>query len=124
MLKRSKQKETILRVLRSTSSHPSADWVYEQVRREIPNVSLATIYRNLRLLRDTGCIQQVDLSGEHGHFDGKTSAHYHLRCEKCGRILDLDEPVRRSIENRVARKTGFTVTGHKLEVTGLCPECQ
>ena len=124
MLKRSKQKETILRVLRSTSSHPSADWIYDQVRREIPNVSLATIYRNLRLLRDTGCIRQVDLSGEHGHFDGNTGAHYHLRCEKCGCIIDLDEPVSRYIESRVAKKTGFKVTGHKLEVAGLCPACQ
>ena len=106
MIKRSKQKETILRILRSTSSHPSADWVYDQVRREIPNVSLATIYRNLRLLKEAGYIQQVDFSSEHGRFDGNTSAHYHLRCEKCGSIIDLSEPIRRSIEARVARRTG------------------
>ena len=123
MRKRSKQKETILRVLRSTSSHPGADWVYDQVRRKIPNVSLATIYRNLRLLKEAGYIQQVDFSSDHGRFDGNTGAHYHLRCDKCGRIIDLNEPIRRSIEARVARRTGFKVTGHRLEVTGLCPEC-
>jgi Fur family transcriptional regulator, peroxide stress response regulator len=124
MKKRSKQKETILKVLHNTSLHPSADWVYDQVRREIPNVSLATIYRNLRLLKEAGYIQKVDLSSEQGRFDGNTGDHYHLRCKKCGLIIDLDEPVRRSIEARVARKTGFKVTGHRLEVMGLCPECQ
>jgi len=124
MLKRSKQKETILRVLRSTSSHPDADWVYKQVRQEIPNVSLATIYRNLKLLKDAGYIRQVDFSGEHGRYDGKAVAHYHLKCAKCGRIIDLDEPVLNLIEVRAAESTGFKVTGHKLEITGLCPECQ
>jgi Fur family transcriptional regulator, peroxide stress response regulator len=124
MLKRSRQKETILKVLRNTSSHPNADWVFDQVRREIPNVSLATIYRNLRLLKEAGYIQLVDISGEPGRFDGNISTHYHCRCGKCGRIIDLDEPINRSIEERVARRTGFKVTGHRLEVTGLCPECQ
>jgi Fur family transcriptional regulator, peroxide stress response regulator len=124
MIKRSRQKETILKVLRSTSSHPRADWVYDQVRKEIPNVSLATIYRNLRLIKEAGYIQQVDSPSEQGRFDGNTSVHYHLRCEKCGRIIDLNEPVQRSIEERVAKGTGFKVTGHRLDVLGLCPECQ
>jgi Fur family peroxide stress response transcriptional regulator len=124
MIKRSKQKEAILKVLRSTSSHPDADWIYDQVRKEIPNVSLATIYRNLRLLKEAGYIHQVDFSSEHGRFDGNIGAHYHLRCEKCGSIIDLNEPIHRSIEKRVARKTGFKITGHRLEVIGLCPECK
>jgi Fur family transcriptional regulator, peroxide stress response regulator len=124
MIKRSRQKETILKVLHSTSSHPNADWVYTQVKKEIPNISLATIYRNLRLLKEAGYIQQVYFSSEQARFDGNTRVHYHLRCEKCDRIIDLDEPIHGLIEASVAKRTGFKVTGHQLEVTGLCPECQ
>ena len=108
----------------NTTSHPSADWVYEQVRHEIPNISLGTVYRNLRLLAKTGVIQQLDIAGSTSRFDRNTNNHYHFRCEKCGRVFDLDEPVDKTIEARVAKNTGFKVSSHQLELRGLCLECQ
>ena len=124
MSRKSTQRDTILRVVKNTSSHPGADWVYEQVRKEIPNISMGTVYRNLRLLAQSGEIRQLDIAGSLSRFDGNSDNHYHFRCEKCGRLFDLDEPVDRSIEDRVARKTGFKVTTHHLELIGLCPDCQ
>ena len=124
MSRKSAQRDKILRVVKNTTAHPGADWVYDQVRKEIPNISMGTVYRNLRLLAQSGEIRQLDIAGSLSRFDGNSDNHYHFRCEKCGRLFDLDEPVDRSIEDRVARKTGFKVTTHHLELIGLCPDCQ
>ena len=124
MLRRTKQREAILKVLRGTTSHPTADWIYDEVRKEIPNISLGTVYRNLRLLREGGEILELRLSGAFGRFDGNTDNHYHFRCEKCGRVFDVDEPVDRELDDRVAQKTGFRISHHRLEFRGLCQECQ
>jgi Fur family peroxide stress response transcriptional regulator len=124
MARKSKQKEAILRVLRGTTSHPSADWVYEQVKREIPKISLGTVYRNLKLLKQEGEILELDLASTLSRFDGNSQDHYHFRCEQCGRIFDVDEPVDEEIDDRVAKKTGFKVSHHRLEFRGLCKDCQ
>jgi Fur family peroxide stress response transcriptional regulator len=124
MSRRSKQRETILRAIINTKSHPRADWVYDQVRREIPNISLGTVYRNLRSLAKSGEIRQLDLADGTSRFDGNTDGHYHFRCEKCGLIFDLDEPVDQSIGARVAQKTGFKINRQRMELLGLCTECQ
>ena len=121
---KSKQRDAIVRVLRGTTSHPSAEWVYEQVKREIPNVGLATIYRNLRLLSDAGEISEIATTAGTNHFDGNVNQHYHFRCDSCGRILDLDEPVDNTISDRVANKTGFRVTRQYVELGGVCLDCQ
>ena len=124
MVRNSKQRETILRALKRTSSHPTADWVYEQVRNEIPHISLGTVYRNLKSLQREGKILELDLAGTQSRFDGRTDNHYHFRCEQCGRIFDVDEPMDRGISERLARKTGFNVSYHRLEFRGLCKDCQ
>lgn len=124
MVRKSKQKEAILRVVKGTNSHPTADWVYEQVRQEIPNISLGTVYRNLKLLKDEGDVLELNLDGTLSRFDGNIQEHYHFRCEQCGRIFDVDEPVAKALDKRVTQKTGFTVTSHHLEFRGLCKDCQ
>lgn len=124
MLRKSKQKEAILRVLRGTTSHPTADWIYNEVRKEIPNISLGTVYRNLRLLCQGGEILQLDLCGALSRFDGRLDNHYHFRCANCGRVFDVDEPVDDNLNERVAGRTGFQVLCHRLEFRGVCKECQ
>lgn len=121
---RNKHREAILKVLKATNCHPTADWIYEEVRKEIPNISLGTIYRNLRLLQQSGEILEIDLSGTISRFDGNPNNHYHFRCESCGRILDVDEPINIELDGRVAQKTGFKILYHRLEFRGLCQECQ
>jgi Fe2+ or Zn2+ uptake regulation protein len=124
MARKSKQKEAILRVVKSTNSHPSADWIYEKVREEIPNISLGTVYRDLKLLKREGEVSEVGLADTLSRFDSNTNNHYHFRCEQCGRIFDVNEPVNEEIDKKIAQETGFKVSHHRLEFTGLCRECQ
>lgn len=120
----SKHKDTILAVLKSTSVHPSADWIYERVRKEIPSISMGTIYRNLRLLEQDGIICMVAIVGSQARYDGNPCNHYHFICNKCNGIIDLDEPVNKTIQYRVAQKTGFIVKRHCLQLWGICRNCQ
>lgn len=124
MIRRTKQRESILRVLRSATSHPTADWIYDEVRKEMPNISLGTVYRNLRQLCGKGEILELGLCGTLSRFDGRRDSHYHFRCENCGRVFDVDEPINEDINRRVARKTGFKILSHRLEFHGICKECR
>ncbi|MFC2062712.1 transcriptional repressor [Chloroflexota bacterium] len=124
MVRKTRQKEAILRVLRGTTSHPTAGWIYEQVRQEIPNISLGTVYRNLKLLQQEKEILELNLAGTMSRFDGDTRQHYHFRCEQCDRVFDVDEALDEALGDKVAQKTGFKVTNHYLEFRGLCHQCQ
>ncbi|MDD5037978.1 MAG: transcriptional repressor [Dehalococcoidales bacterium] len=124
MNKKSRQRDAIVTVLRSTVLHPTAEWIHEQVKKEIPNIGLATVYRNLRLLKEAGQVLEMHTSNDTARFDGNTSRHYHFCCDQCGKILDLDEPIDNSIEIRIAKRTGLKVTHHHLELGGLCLDCQ
>jgi len=124
MHRKSRQREAILRVLRAAACHPTAEWIYEQARREIPNLSLGTVYRNLRLLKQAGTILELDLAGAASRFDSNTEPHYHLECEECGGIFDIGESVDESIDDRVSGETGYKVNHHYLRFRGLCQDCQ
>ena len=124
MRRETKQREAILNVLRGTDSHPTADWIYDEVRKAIPNISKGTVYRNLKILRYIGEISELNLSGTVSRYEGKLENHYHFRCKKCGRIFDLEEPVNEDLDNKVAKRTGFKVSYHQLEFRGLCKDCQ
>lgn len=124
MNRRSKQREAILQVLRDTKSHPTADWVYEEVRKEMPKISLGTVYRNLKIMKEQGQILELRLAGALSRFDGNPQNHYHFRCEGCGSVFDIDEPIDSSMDERVAMSTGFAIFHHRLEFRGLCNDCQ
>jgi len=124
MKKRSRQREAILRVLKSTTAHPPAEWIYAQVKQELPTIGLATVYRNLKILKETGQLLELHGNNSTSRFDGNTNSHYHFHCDGCGKILDLSEPVDISLETRIAKKNGLKVTRHHLELGGLCPDCQ
>jgi Fur family transcriptional regulator, peroxide stress response regulator len=124
MLKKSKQREAIKKVLNNTRSHPSAEWIYEEVKKEIPNIGLATVYRNLKVLKAAGEIMEIPTAKDTARYDGCTATHYHFSCERCGGVIDIDEPVDNSIVAAVAKRTGLLVTNHSLMLTGLCWKCQ
>ena len=119
-----KQKEAILNVLRRTDSHPTADWIYDEVRKVIPNISKGTVYRNLKILKEDEEISELNLSGTVSRYEGNHKSHYHFRCEKCGRVFDLEEPVNKELDDRIAKNTGFKVKYHQLEFRGICEDCQ
>ena len=114
----------ILKILRNTRSHPTADQIYDEVRKDIPNISKGTVYRNLQVLQEDGAISALNINGTQARYEGKLESHYHFRCEKCGRVFDLDEPINKELDERVSKKTGFVVSHHQTEFRGLCKDCQ
>jgi len=124
MNRQTRQRETILKMLKGTYSHPTADQVYDEVRKDIPNISKGTVYRNLGVLQKMGLVSELDLSRSQIRFETKREAHYHFQCKLCGRVYDLEEPVDGSLDERVSRRTGFKVAGHQTEFRGLCKTCQ
>ncbi len=119
-----RQKKLILEILRSTNIHPTADWVYEQARKVIPDISLGTIYRNLGNLKATGEIMELNYGSTFSRYDGNPDNHYHFVCKNCGRVFDIDLPVLTNLEKEVERRMGTQVTGHRMEFYGLCRGCQ
>jgi Fe2+ or Zn2+ uptake regulation protein len=116
------QRRRILEVVRGTDSHPTAEWVYQKVRRRLPRISLGTVYRNLKLLTEEGLIQELDDRG-FGRYDGNTGRHDHFTCQRCGRIFDLEARLDPSLGRRIRARTGFAITHHRIEFYGLCSSC-
>lgn len=123
-MRTSRQREAVLRVIRKTVCHPTAEWVYGEVKREIPGISLGTVYRNLRLLTESGDLSSFEGAGGVSRYDACTSSHYHFRCEQCGALIDVEEPVDQELDRRVAVRTGLEVRCHVLEFRGRCRACQ
>jgi Fe2+ or Zn2+ uptake regulation protein len=113
----------ILEELRSKNNHPSADELYERVRKKLPRISLGTVYRNLEVLSQLGEIQKLNLSGSLKRYDGTPSKHYHIRCIRCDRVDDAPIAPLNQIEDELYQATVFEIIGHNLEFTGLCPAC-
>ena len=118
----SRQREAILNVLKDTTSHPSAAWIYERVRMQIPNISLGTVYRNLAALEKEGMIIKVPVGDAREHFDGDTTPHSHFYCKSCEAISDIpfnpSEALRAAEENH-----GFEVHSVTYTFTGICKNC-
>lgn len=124
MRRRSKQREKILSLLKRTKIHPSAEWVYTEVKKEIPHISLGTVYRNLKLLQSMGEVSEIACEGEEGRFDGNTGTHYHITCQKCGKIRDVEGIILHGVEKRVSAATGFKILNHCVGFQGICPGCR
>jgi Fe2+ or Zn2+ uptake regulation protein len=122
-LRMTRQRQVILQELRNVMTHPSADEVYEMVRRLLPRISLGTVYRNLEVLSELGEIQKIEICGKLKRFDGNIREHYHLRCLNCNRIDDVPENIHFDFNSSLNSETGYAITGHRLEFVGLCPEC-
>jgi len=123
-LANTRQRQAILDVLRNTDIHPTAEEVYEMVRKRLPRISLGTVYRNLEALSDHGLIQKLEIAGTQKRFDGRMDKHYHIRCVVCGRVADLPYQQIDVGEERFREATDFEIIGHRLEFWGICPQCQ
>ena len=111
-------------MLQRTGKHPTADWLYDQLKGEFPNLSMGTVYRNLNILIEQGVIKKIDFGSTFDRFDANTGAHYHFVCERCGSIIDLELPVDEALNERVNRGTNFHANRHRIEFFGLCDRCQ
>ena len=122
-MRMTKQRRLILEELRSQNNHPTADLIYERVRKKMPKISLGTVYRNLEILSSLGEIQTLELSGSQKRYDGIPHKHYHIRCLHCGRVDDAPIAPLQQLEDALYEATVYTIMGHRLEFMGLCPEC-
>jgi Fur family peroxide stress response transcriptional regulator len=122
--KRSRQREKILELLQGTKVHPTADWLYDRLKGEFPNLSMGTVYRNLNILVEQGKVDRIDFGSTFDRFDANVGPHYHFICEQCGTIFDLELPIDDSLNRRVDELTPFRVKRHSIEFYGLCGRCQ
>lgn len=119
----SPNRQAILDCLRSTKAHPTADWILEQLRPELPNLNQATVYRNLVQLKEEGLIRSMGVVAGQEHFDADLQPHAHVMCSRCGRITDI--PLSRemiTVQEDAFRQTGFEIFASRY--MGLCPECR
>lgn len=123
MVKYSRQREAILRFLTARHDHPTAETIYLNLRREFPNISLGTVYRNLSLLSELGEIQKISTGTGPDRFDGNTAPHYHFICNQCGCVLDLNVANLDHINILAGQHFTGTVESHLAYFYGKCPAC-
>ena len=121
----SRKREAILSTLRGTDSHPSAEWIYLQMKQEFPDISLGTVYRNLSQFKEQGTIITVATVNGAERFDANTQPHVHFICQSCGRVQDLhrmETPTGLSLT--AARETGARIDQCWLTFHGACADCR
>ena len=123
--KHSKKRDAILDCIRTTKIHPSAEWVYQQLKPQIPDLSLGTVYRNLAMFKADGTICSLGTVAGLERYDGDTSPHTHLICTTCAGVLDL-EPIELppSLLENACRQTGASISSHQLQFFGTCKGCR
>ncbi len=124
-MRQTRQRAVIIEELMKLRTHPSADELYERVRKRLPRVSMGTVYRNLETLSREGTIRRLELGGSLRRFDGDMNEHHHIRCIRCGRINDLPggrEPTK--YDKDIVKGTGYRVLERRVEFVGVCPTCR
>ncbi len=118
------QRHAVLEYLMSTMKHPTADEIYKALEDKFPNMSVATVYNNLRVFLDIGLVRELTYGDSSSRFDCNTTEHYHIICDECGKIVDFHYPSLNEVEQLAEQVTGFDVTNHRMEVYGTCEDCQ
>ena len=123
-IKFSRQRESIREYVKSRCDHPTADMVYREMRKIYPSISLGTVYRNLTFLADRGELVKLSLGEESERFDGNVSPHYHFKCDRCGKVSDIEMPWMTHIDVLASSKYDGEVRGHVAWFYGICSECR
>ena len=123
MIKYSRQRESIKNFLAGCYDHPTAETVYQNMKKEYPNISLGTVYRNLSLLADLGEIQKLSIGIGPDRFDGNTAPHYHFICRDCGGVSDLKTTNLDHINILAGKDFTGEIEGHYAHFYGRCPAC-
>ncbi len=117
------QRQIILEELGKVTSHPTANEVYDMVRKRLPRIGLGTVYRNLELMAESGIILKLEVGGTQKRFDATVENHYHIRCSSCGKVDDIEIPVQDQINAMAAEATDYEILGHHIEFSGVCKDC-
>ncbi len=122
--RRTRQRERILEVLRGADTHPAAEWIYARLKKEIPRLSMGTVYRNLGVLVAQGEVQRIPAGSGQDRYEARMSPHYHLVCDVCGAIVDIDMPQDEALNRAAEKHGGFKVLRHRVDFYGVCGACQ
>lgn len=117
------QRHAILAYMFQTDCHPSADDIYKALESNYPNMSVATVYNNLKVFKEANLIQELTFGDNSSRFEINKDIHYHVVCTECAQIEDLIYPCVTDIEKLAEEKTGFKVFNHRVEVNGVCQNC-
>ncbi|MCI5140944.1 MAG: ArsR family transcriptional regulator [Candidatus Electrothrix sp. ATG1] len=124
ILRMTHQRELILEELGNCHNHPTADALYERIKKKLPRISLATVYRNLEILSEAGMIRKLEISGRQKRFDKEIEQHDHVFCVQCRRVDDIKFDQNRLLSLDKEHSQGYEISGCRVEFFGLCPQCQ
>jgi Fur family peroxide stress response transcriptional regulator len=122
--KHSRKRDEILGLIRSTTVHPSARWVYERLKTAFPKLSLGTVYRNIKSFREDGELVSVGVVQGEERFDGRVQPHPHFICSRCGKIIDIDGGMDKTLKEPAVLSPDLYVDHRKTVFYGLCGDCR
>lgn len=117
------QRVAIVDYIINTDSHPSAEELYQTIKRKYPMVSLATVYKTLELLTKLGIVKELSFP-DGARYDANSETHINLVCMKCGRIEDVDEKSLEELELKIAKRSKYRIVSKRFELYGYCSQCQ
>ena len=123
-IRNTNQRQLIFDYLKRTLTHPTAEQIFQQMRKELPSISFGTVYRNLDILEKQGLISTIIYSKEHVRYHSGTMNHSHFVCSVCDRIEDLEVDDLSELKNQISRRYKLKISKHNLIFYGLCPACQ
>ncbi|HYL99438.1 MAG TPA: transcriptional repressor [Blastocatellia bacterium] len=118
-----RQRAAVFDYLGSVDTHPTAEQVFMAIKKTLPRVSLATVYKNLEALIDCGLASKLTYGDGSARYDIRTDHHYHTRCLECGQVRDVEPGRASSVLKQIMPATAFEVTGYRLELLGYCGRC-
>ena len=118
------QRIAICRIALNSRAHPSAQQVYNEVKKIHPTVSLATVYKTLEVLKELNLVQEINFPTGQARFDSYMTPHINLVCLKCGSITDLDDTTLIEVIAKVTLSTKFKPTGQRVDIYGICQKCR
>ncbi|MDY6827090.1 MAG: transcriptional repressor [Bacillota bacterium] len=121
--KRSKQRDKILNILQKTDTHPTASWIYDELKKEFNYLSMGTVYRNLTILIDQHLIKKIEAGSNFDRYDSNTEPHYHFICRKCGSVFDLPIELIENLDQKANLASDFQVETHEVKFFGICNYC-
>jgi len=123
--KHSRKRDAILTCMKGTKCHPTADWIYQQLKPEFPDLSLGTVYRNISMFREEGTIQSVGVVRGLERFDANTAPHTHFICEHCGQVYDLEAvELPKEVAEAAGQCSGGAISSYQLQFIGICAQCR
>ena len=117
------QRRAILSIIEEHEGHLSADEIYYLARRDVPRLSLSTVYRTLDLLKKLDLVAELHLAGDHYRYEAQSEVHQHLVCMNCGKVIEFSCGHCSGVHEGLASEHGFRITGSRVELLGYCEEC-